>query len=424
VGQPGKQLADRDGALTIDVSVRAGKLRPFSRSPGCGKLAQFLRPRMPEMILYRHALLVAFALALAIAPLHAHAEKRVALVIGNSAYAHVPQLANPKNDAADMADKLEAMGFEVVRGLDLDLAGLRSTVRDFIGKLDGADMALFYYAGHGLQVNGENYIAPTDARLSSYLDLDFEAMPINLVMSAMERSTKVNLVFLDACRDNPLAENLARSMGTRSGAVGRGLAKLGSGVGSLIAFATQPGNVALDGSGRNSPFTTALLKHLGTPGQGVTQDLILVRREVLDATGGKQVPWDNSSLTGDVVLVPKAEEPKPELVPAPVTETPKADNTAEITYWDSIKDAGTVAYFEAYLTQYPQGTFAALARLRIDELNKQQAEPQKPSVAQAELLFWDQIKDANSVAMLSAYLEQYPQGAFAALARAKVQLLQ
>ena len=211
-----------------------------------------------------------FAIALLMISLSAHAwaERRVALVIGNSAYRHATQLANPKNDAIDMAKKLSSLGFDVVRGEDLDLAGMRGTVRDFIGKLDGADMALLFYAGHGVQVNGNNYMAPVDAQLTSYNDLDFEAMPMDLILSAMERTTKVNLVFLDACRDSPFSQNLARSMGTRSGGAGRGLARLGTGIGTLIAFATQPGNVALDGEGRNSPFTTALLKASRHPGSG------------------------------------------------------------------------------------------------------------------------------------------------------------
>ena len=239
------------------------------------------------------------------------AEKRVALVIGNAAYKNVPGLANPRNDAGDMTSKLKDLRFEVVIGQDLDLMGMRQSIRDFIGKLEGADVALFFYAGHGLQVGGNNYMAPVDAQLASYDDLDFEVLPIDLVLSAMERNAKVNLVFLDACRDNPLASTLARSMGTRSASVGRGLAKLDTGVGSLIAFATQPGSVAFDGKGRNSPFTTALLAHLGTPGQSLTDDLIEVRRAVLEATQGKQVPWDSSSLTGPVVLNPEREGGEP-----------------------------------------------------------------------------------------------------------------
>lgn len=349
----------------------------------------------------------------------AQAERRVALVIGNAAYEHVPALANPNNDATDMAEKLQGLGFEVVSGIDLDLARLRATVREFIGKLDGADMALFFYAGHGLQVSGANYIAPVDAKLASHNDLDFEALPIDLVLSAMERSTKVNLIFLDACRDNPLADNLARSMGTRSGAVGRGLAKIGSGVGSLIAFATQPGNIAFDGKGRNSPFTAGLLRHLGTPGQSVTDDLILVRNAVLEATGGRQVPWDNSSLTGRVVLVEDVARQQ-----ADVQE--RADRAVELAYWDSIKDLGEKGYFEAYLRQYPQGAFAALARLKIASLEaKASGRESEPALAERsiEIAYWDSIKGAASIGYFEAYLKRWPNGTFADIARLRIKEL-
>ena len=328
--------------------------------------------------MHKLALALLFALALAMPAGSALADKRVALVIGNSAYRNVPQLSNPKNDATDMAAKLSELGFDVVKGEDLDLNGVRNTIREFVGKLDGADMALFFYAGHGLQVNGSNYIAPVDARLANYIDLDFEMVPMDLILSAMEHSTKTNLIFLDSCRDNPLAENLARSMGTRSGAVSRGLAKIGTGIGSLIAFSTQPGNVALDGKGRNSPFTSALLKHLGTPGGSLTDELVAVRRDVIAATNGKQVPWDNSSLTGPVLLneaAPK-ETSKPQ---PPVAQEGKPANAQndegqfEITFWNSIKDADSRAYFETYLNQYPAGRFAPIARLKMAEIEVRKA---------------------------------------------------
>ncbi|WP_208696010.1 MULTISPECIES: caspase domain-containing protein [unclassified Mesorhizobium] len=313
----------------------------------------------------------------------ATAEKRVALVIGNSAYQHTVQLANPKNDSSDMNAKLQSLGFEVVSGQDLDLAGMRRTVREFLEKLDGADMALFFYAGHGLQVNGNNYMVPVDAELSGYNDLDFEALPMDLVLSAMERTAKVNLIFLDACRDNPFAEKLSRSMGTRSGSVSRGLARLGSGVGTLIAFATQPGNVAMDGAGRNSPFTAALVAHLGTTGQDITRELIDVRRDVLAATEGKQVPWENSSLTGEVVLKPLATEPK--AVSAPTSQSAPPDNAVELAYWATIKDSTDKGFFEAYLQQFPDGVFAALARLKIDAIVKRtETERQVAKLPEAE----------------------------------------
>ena len=299
----------------------------------------------------------------------AAASKRIALVIGNADYVHAPKLANPRNDAVDMAIKLEQMGFEVVRGADLTMGQTRAAVRNFILKLNDADMALFYYAGHGVQVNGENYMAPVDAKLTSYDFLEFETLPVETVIRAMERNVKTNLVVLDACRDNPLAQNLARSMGTRSGDVGRGLAKVGSGIGTLVAFSTQPGNVALDGDGRNSPYTAALLKHLGTPGADITRDLVKVRNEVLATTNGKQVPWENSSLTGEVILVPKLEPPKLSAKTKP-QPAGNANRTAELAYWDSIKSAGSAAYYQAYLDQWPGGIFASIARIRIEDLKR------------------------------------------------------
>lgn len=330
-------------------------------------------PLMLRFLLLLPSAGLVLASALILLALPAAAEKRVALVIGNSAYQYAPQLENPKNDATDMSAKLKSMGFEVTQGTDLNLENLRSTVREFVNTVDGADLALFFYAGHGFQVNGINYMAPVDVQLRGYDDLEFETLSIDVVLGAMERNAKVNLIFLDACRDNPLAATLARSMGTRSTSVGRGLARLGSGVGTLIAFSTQPGNVALDGKGRNSPFTAALLKHLGTPGQGVTQDLILVRQEVLASTDGKQVPWDNSSLTGDVVLVPAAHSSDVQQpISQPVTNNP--DTAAlDLAYWDSIKNEKSASYYQAYLNRFPGGAFADIARLRITALSPAEA---------------------------------------------------
>lgn len=326
-------------------------------------------------ILRMFVVLFAFLAGWMASPEFVLAEKRMALVIGNSSYSHVPALANPKNDAADMAVKLQGMGFEVISGVDLDLVALRDTIRKFVKTLSGADVTLFYYAGHGLQVNGENYLVPVDAQLGSYDDLEFEAVSMGIVLSAMERNTSVNLVFLDACRDNPLADTLARSMGTRSGSIGRGLARLGSSVGSLIAFATQPGNVALDGSGRNSPFTLALLKHLGTPGQSITQDMVLVRRDVLEATDGKQVPWDSSSLTGDVILVPKVDNKNTQDSTDISAKATRTDTAIELAFWDTVKNTDDPLMYQAYLEQYPGGAFVSLARVKLKMLEAER----KPS---------------------------------------------
>jgi hypothetical protein len=164
-----------------------------------------------------------------------------------------------------------------------------------------ADVAVFFYAGHGLQVGGRNYLVPVDARLQSERDLDFDAVSLDFILKQVEldRDGKTSIVFLDACRDNPLSRNLARSMGTRSASVGQGLAQVQTGVGTFIAYSTQPGNVALDGTGRNSPFTGALVNGVTAPGRNLTSMMIQVRNQVLAATGGKQVPWDHSALTGD-----------------------------------------------------------------------------------------------------------------------------
>ena len=236
----------------------------------------------------------------------AHAETRVALVIGNSAYAHTTPLANPLNDARDMTRALAAAGFDVVAAFDADKRGVDQALRQFTDKLAKAEVALFFYAGHGLQVGAQNYLVPIDARLERERDLEFEAIKLEFVLRQLEidREGKTTIVILDACRDNPLSRNLARSMGTRSTAIGRGLAAAATGLGTFIAYSTQPGNVALDGNGRNSPFTSALVKHMSATGRNLPATMIEVRKDVVAATNGRQVPWDHSALTGDFYFVP------------------------------------------------------------------------------------------------------------------------
>jgi hypothetical protein len=315
---------------------------------------------------------ILIAALLALAPADAQAEKRVALVIGNSAYRNAPALPNPRDDAAAIAATLQKLGFSVQSGFDLDRAATEQMLRAFGDTLGDADVALFYYAGHGLQVDTKNYIVPVDARLASENDLPFEAVDLTLVLSLMERRPRINLVFLDACRDNPLAQNLARSMGaSRSMAVSRGLAIAESGIGTLLVYATQPGNVALDGNGAHSPFTQGLLDYIATPDIEVRQMLTRVRAEVLQATGGKQVPWDHSSLTGDFFFVPRG------AAVAAQPQTPAADR--ELAFWGSVKDSRDPADFQAYLDQYPGGTFAALARNRLAALQPQQQAAATPT---------------------------------------------
>ena len=235
--------------------------------------------------------------------------QRVALVVGNAAYAHAPVLRNPRNDANDIANALDRLDFDVMRGLDLDRNAFFHKLDAFTEAARGADVALFFYAGHGLQVDGRNYLAPVDARLSKKLHLRSQAIDLDTVMDEMNSPT--NLVFLDACRDNPLAGNLARSMGlSRSAGSARGLARVEDQTGTLIAYATSPGTVADDGAGANSPFTAALLEHIATPGLSIFDLVNEVSNTVRERTHGTQIPWSHySALPNRFPLLP--ERPRP-----------------------------------------------------------------------------------------------------------------
>jgi uncharacterized caspase-like protein len=287
-------------------------------------------------------------------------DKRIALVIGNSAYKHTPRLDNPGNDAADMAAKLKQVGFEVIVGRDLDKAAMDRTIRDFAERLAGADVALFFYAGHGFQVNGQNYLVPTDAKLRTAAAIDFEMVRLDLVHRSMERETGTNILIMDACRDNPLARNLARALGTRSSRIGRGLAAVESGEGTLISFSTQPGNVALDGTGRNSPFAAALLKHMATPGEDLLSILINVRNDVMRATARRQIPWEHSAMTAKFHFI---------LPPPPAA--PQTGPDIELEFWASVKDSTSPAVLGTYLERYPDGEFAPIARALIEHYERQ-----------------------------------------------------
>ncbi len=297
----------------------------------------------------------------------AFAQKRVALVIGNSAYKHTPALGNPKNDATDVAGALAGFGFQVVEGYDLDKAGFDRTVRTFAAAMQGADVGVFFYAGHGLQVQGQNYLVPIDAELTAAAALDFEMVRLDLIQRTMENQARTNILFLDACRDNPLARNLARSMGTRSTSIGHGLASVEAGVGTLISFSTQPGNVALDGGGRNSPFAGALVRNMRASGEDLSALLISVRNDVMKATANKQIPWEHSSLTGRFYFKPAAQAPG---APAP---TPAALRDQAADAWAAAKDSTSAAVLEAYIARFSNSFYAELARDRLRSLQNKEA---------------------------------------------------
>ncbi len=290
----------------------------------------------------------------------ASAAKRMALVIGNGAYANAPTLANPRNDAEDMAAALKALGFTVILGIDLDKRTMDRKILEFAGALSGADAGVFHYSGHGLQVAGVNYLVPVDAALETAAALDFEAVRLDLVQRTMEREAKTNILFLDACRNNPLMRNLARALGTRSVDIGRGLAPVESGAGTLISFSTQPGNVALDGDGRNSPYSGPLVNAIGTPGEDVLSMLTGVRNAVMTATGEKQVPWDNNALRAKFYFNPAA----------PATQQPQPSLSEEEEEWAAVQLTHQDDHVEYFIHRFPNSVHASAAKAYLEELRK------------------------------------------------------
>src|SRR4249919_4360242 len=235
----------------------------------------------------------------------AFAEKRVALVLGNSAYQNVAPLANPVNDSGKIASTLKEAGFDVVDSRrDLSAADTRRALRDFADRSRDADIAVVYYAGHGIEVDGGNYLIPVDARLERDTDVYDEALSLDRILIAIEPAKKLRSVILDACRDNPFTRRMKRTVASR--AIGQGLAKVEpSSPNMLIAYSAKAGSTAADGDGKNSPFTVALANHIATPGLDVRRAFGFVRDEVLKTTGNKQEPFVYGSLGGeDVPLVP------------------------------------------------------------------------------------------------------------------------
>jgi uncharacterized caspase-like protein len=322
--------------------------------------------------------------------------KKVALVMGNSAYKHAVELPNPKNDAKLMAETFRTAGFTVIEGEDLDKTAMSALVDQFTELAYDADIAVVYYAGHGLQVDGRNYLVPIDAQLEKAAQLQTRTVPAEKFLAALPPDPAVSIIILDACRDNPLARSLAKALpASRSASMGVGLAPVqannqtaGAG-GLLIAYATDPGAVAYDGKGINSPYTTALARHLTTPGLEIQSALTRVRADVSEATGGAQHPWHNASLSREVFIggEPAAEPAATTLQEAkPATAATAGANdvnwTVEQKLWEEASKRNTAAHYELYLQQYPSGNFATLAKLNLDQL-KATATAEVASVAPA-----------------------------------------
>jgi Caspase domain len=297
------------------------------------------------------------------------ADKRVALVIGNSSYAHAPALDNPVNDATAVSIMLEGAGFQVVETRsNLDLAGMGRVIRDFAMMTRDADVAVVFYAGHGIEVDGVNYLIPTDARLATDIDVEYEAMPLDRVLRVLEPARSLRLVILDACRDNPFVRTMKRTMASR--AVGRGLAGVEpAGSNTLIAFAAKAGSTAQDGDGAHSPFTTALLKHLIAPGLDLRIAFGKVRDEVLAVTGARQEPHVYGSLGGTTIALVPAEISLGAAVGA--APSPSAAGGLSSETWREYESAvrvGTAEALDAFLAAHPSGFYADLARAQRAKL--------------------------------------------------------
>jgi hypothetical protein len=306
-------------------------------------------------------LLVFIGLAL-IAVTDTAAARRVALVVGAAEYAHAPALAHTLSDARDVAAALTRLEFEVDLVLNPDRAALENAVRRLGQKSHGADTSLFYFSGHALEAQGANWLLPVSADVKSDDDLRFEALDLTIILGLIENKSRVSLLFLDACREDPFKQRLGLSRDLSPAGLAPAHA---TGSGTFIAFATAPGSVAADGSGEHSPFTAAMLQFIETPGLEVRQMMSKVRGEVEAVTDGKQIPWDSSSLRGDFFFDPKTTGDK--VIQAINGPNPQVDLDA--LYWESVKNSKNPKNFSAYLLKFPQGVFAEIARNRLTELN-------------------------------------------------------
>ncbi len=327
--------------------------------------------------------------------------KRVALVIGNGDYGDLGALPNPPNDASDVAAKLRTLHFEVRLVTDGDDDAMEDALRAFSVDAAGADVALFYYAGHGMAVDGENYLVPVNMPLQDRLSLR-KAIRFSDVRDTLEStSASLKMVILDACRDNPLAKRWQRG----SGELGRSLnaspglveTATGNASGWYIVYATAPGDVALDGENqRNSPFTQALLSHLGDENVDVQGIIRSVRADVLEATNHKQVPWENAALTGTYILNPVAV--KPEVDPAQIA-------------WRALRDSTSPAAFDEFLRAFPDSDYTNAAKYQLQQLR----DPEREREA------WRTVKATQDPAILESFLRDYPDGASADAARLALQ---
>jgi uncharacterized caspase-like protein len=344
-----------------------------------------------------------------------HAEKRAALVVGNAQYKNPGNvLSNPKNDAGDLAEVLRGLGFEVLQTIDADKRGFDLALQQFARLATGADVALFFYAGHAMQHHGRNYLMPIDAELEDEISLPYQMVMLETVQSAINRATGVKIMILDACRNNPVANRLIRSISgpTRDMGSMRGLARVEKAEGMVVAYATGASEVAEDGRSRNSPYSSALLKRLQEPGLEVEMMFRRVAQDVTAQTNGRQRPETVISLLSEYYL-----------------------NTSDRLAWEKIKDADDPAQFRAFMVQFPSSALALSARSRLEiieltararqesaqvrqELARMEQErikrgsaPSVPDGPPLDEVTWGLVKDSRDADQLRRFIRQFPQGA-------------
>lgn len=320
----------------------------------------------------------------------AFAESRIALIIANGAYQNTSPLKNPVSDGKLMAATLEGMGFKVTLAADLDGKAMKKAMLEFGRALRTTDsVGLFYYAGHAIQVAGENYLIPIDANLQDETEIGIEGVDVNDFLATMnEAQSRIKIVVLDACRNNPFPA------ASRSAA--RGLAIVRAPTGTLIAYSTSPGEVALDGTGENSPYAEALARAMrAETGKPIELVFRQARVAVLESTEGRQTPWDLSSITGDFVLAPgaggqlpastqPADEPEDASLPSTATTVGSANDAAkDYAVWVAIESSGNAAAYQAYLEEFPSGRFAAKAKEKLAAAEAARAEQQAALEAEA-----------------------------------------
>lgn len=368
------------------------------------------------MLRYLSIVLAAF-LVFAAGPLRA--ENRIALVIGNGGYQQLAHLPNAVSDAQLIDKSLTSVGFKTILITDGTRQQMVQSMKTFMESITPETSVLVYYAGHGIQFGEENYLIPTDSQLSSASDLPLEAFSLRMITEQLERAhPRIAILVLDACRNNPLKRKGAARAGEEQPVAG--LAKATGPLGTFIAFATAPGQVATDGNKGNSPFTKALSDLMTAPGLPIEQVFKRVRERVIDQTFGKQVPWDNSSLTRDFFFV-EAFAGLPKFNP---------EASADAQAWQIAANEDIATSYETYLKTYPQGLFADLAQMRLDSF-RQDVKPKEQQVASLardrkinasdDLTTWNAIPEKGRPEQYRDYLEKFPDGVFSKLARLRLE---